>query len=347
LFYFAAMLAYFNGDAGRLRKPGRASYAAALLLFACAMFSKTVAATWPAAVLVIMWWKTAWVRQRDLWPLVPFFLIGVMLSRLTSQLEAEQVGAVGKDWDLSFGDRLIVAGRAIWFYAGKAIWPLRLTFIYPKWDLQNERALQALAAVAALAVVIALVGLSRRIGRGPAAAALLFIGTLAPALGFFNVYPMRYSFVADHFQYLAIVALIVPLAYACWRGLGRWACVLLIPLVALTWRHSEVLHDPITLWSDTAANNDGSWMTHENLGQAWQAAERDDLAEEQYRIAASRGAAEVEAWWKLGAFEATHGRYREAEQEFRKALAIDPTYAWAAEDLQKVLMRERKQGEHP
>ena len=28
-------------------------------------------------------------------------------------------------------------------------------------------------------------------------------GTLFPALGFVNVFPFRYSFVADHFQYLA------------------------------------------------------------------------------------------------------------------------------------------------
>ena len=42
-----------------------------------------------------------------------------------------------------------------------------------------------------------------RIGRGPLAALLFFGGTLLPAIGFLDVYPMRYSYVADHFQYLA------------------------------------------------------------------------------------------------------------------------------------------------
>jgi hypothetical protein len=341
LFYFAAMLVYFNGRGERPRLPGRGTYAAALALFTCAMFSKTVACTWPAAVLVIIWWKSGTVRMRDIWPLIPFFVIGVLLASVTSQLEAEQVGAVGKHWDLTLADRCIVAGRAIWFYAGKVIFPMRLTFVYPKWDLQDDRALQAVIAAAASLVIAALIVLSRKIGRAPAAAALLFTGTLAPALGFFNVYPMRYSFVADHFQYLAIVALIVPIAAICSRWIGRWACLLLIPLALLTWRHSEVLHDPITLWTDTVAKNDASWMAHENLGQAWQAIGRDDLAEPQYVIATQRGPKEVEAWWKLGAFQADRGRYKEAEANFRRALEVDPTYPWAVEDMQKVLEKER------
>jgi protein O-mannosyl-transferase len=149
LFYFAAMLVYFNSRGERPRLPGRGTYAAALALFTCAMFSKTVACTWPAAVLVIIWWKSGKVRMRDIWPLIPFFVIGVLLASLTSQLEAEQVGAVGKDWDLTLSDRCIVAGRAIWFYAGKAVFPMRLTFVYPKWDLQDDRALQAVIAAAA------------------------------------------------------------------------------------------------------------------------------------------------------------------------------------------------------
>ena len=55
-----------------------------------------------------------------------------------------------------------------------------------------------------------------RTSRAPLAAALSFSLALVPALGFFNVYPFRYSFVADHFQYLASLG---PIALCCrWRG---------------------------------------------------------------------------------------------------------------------------------
>src|SRR2546430_11245630 len=46
----------------------------------------------------------------------------------------------------------------------------------------------------------------RKNSRGILAAILIFLGLLFPALGFINVYPFLYSFVADHFQYLACAA---------------------------------------------------------------------------------------------------------------------------------------------
>src|SRR5262245_18330387 len=55
-------------------------------------------------------------------------------------------------------------------------------------------------------------------GRGPVVAMGFFAVSLSPALGFFNVYYTVYSFVADHFQYLAsigIIALVVGIA--AWR----------------------------------------------------------------------------------------------------------------------------------
>jgi protein O-mannosyl-transferase len=340
VFFFAALLVYFNGDAQRPRLPSRATYAAALALFLGAMFSKTVAATWPAAVLVLIWWRSGRVRRRDVLPLIPFFILAILMGLLTAQLERQQVGASGKDWDLGGLDRCIIAGRALWFYAAKAIWPSPLAFIYPKWNLHAHRGLQIAVAASAAAVLIGLVLLSGKIGRAPAAAGLLFAGLLAPALGFVNFYPMRYSFVADHFEYLAIAALIVPIAALAWRWGGRWAWVLLAPLLLLTWQQCGFYHDPVTLWTNTASLN-GGWMVHENLGQAWEARGRLDLAERQYRAAVAAGPNEPDPWWKLGAFLAGHGHYAQAEADFRHALKIDPNYTWAKEDLDKVLKLEK------
>jgi protein O-mannosyl-transferase len=338
VFYLSAMLVYFGG-----------SYWAALGLFGCAMLSKTVAATWPVAVLIIVWWKNGRLRRRDVYSMIPFLLIGLALGWLTTRIEADQVGAGGPDWDLTPVDRCIIAGRAIWFYAEKVVLPLRLTFIYPKWDLQAHRSIQAMSALAVAAVLAAAVLVWRRVGRGPAAVGLLFAVTLLPALGFVNYYPMRYSFVADHFQYLAMIALIVPVAGFLWRWLGRGAIVVLIPLAVLTWRQCEIYHDPVTLWTDTVAKNPGSWMAHAQLGQAWQAPDehRDDLAEAQYRIAAADGPDEAEVWWKLGAFLADRGRLAEAEGYFRRAVEIDPTYQPAKDDLAKVLEAEQRQKQGP
>ena len=112
--------------------------------------------------------------------------------------------------------------------------------------------------------------------RAPLAALLLFVGTLFPALGFFNVYPFRFSFVADHFQYLASLAIIAFLAAGIAIAARRYAgpgtlvnaavvLVVAVPLAGLSWRESHQYTDAETLYRTTIARNPGASMAHHNL----------------------------------------------------------------------------------
>lgn len=341
LFYFAAMLVFLRMENGKLLGPPSRRYLPAFFLFFCALLSKTVSSTWPAAVLVLMWWKNGRIRRRDVGSLLPFFAAGFVLSSLTTHLEKYRVGAMGPEWDFTILDRCMIAGRAIWFYLGKAIWPVDLIFIYPKWDLNENVATQLLVASAALIVLFTLVLLSRRIGRAPATAALLFAGTLAPALGFVNFYPQRYSFVADHFQYLAIIAVIVPVAWLLCRFTSQLAFLILLPLVFLTWQRCQIYHDPITFWSNAVARNGGSWMTHENLGEALESSGDLEKAGRQYLAATQADPKQAQAWFTLAAFQHGRHQYSLAEQSLRRVLQIDPTYPLAAHDLAVVIGLEQ------
>ena len=89
-----------------------------------------------------------------------------------------------------------------WFYVSKVVWPSNLMFIYPRWIVDPSQWWQYLFPLGLAVAAAALVVLARR-NRGPLAGFLIFAGTLFPVLGFLNVYPFRYSYVADHFQYLA------------------------------------------------------------------------------------------------------------------------------------------------
>src|SRR6185369_12791201 len=102
----------------------------------------------------------------------------------------------------------------------------------------------ALAALAGLWAI-------RKKWRAPLAAALFFLGTLLPVLGFLNVFYFRYSFVSDHFQYLASLGVIVLASAAialCLnrlpqsaRAAGNVVCVLLVGVLAtLSWRQSHL-----------------------------------------------------------------------------------------------------------
>ena len=179
VFSLLALLLYFRFALGRR---SAVLYLLAFVTFVLAVLSKTVACTVPAAALVCVWWKRRPLGRGDVVPLVPFFLVGLAGGLGTAMVEKYQVGAQGADWTLSTADRCVLAGRALWFYAAKLVAPVRLSFIYPHWEIDARAWWQwrfPLAAVGALAV---LWGFRARIGRGPLAAVLYFAITLAPAL---------------------------------------------------------------------------------------------------------------------------------------------------------------------
>ena len=141
-------------------------YAASLLLFALAALSKTVVVTLPAVLLVILWWKRGRVAIRDLPPLVPFLAVGLLLGLVTVWMEKQFVGAVGEEWSLTPIERVLLAGRVLWFYAMKLVWPYPLAFFYPRFSIDEHIWWQYLFPLAALLVVGVLWGTRKRVGRG-------------------------------------------------------------------------------------------------------------------------------------------------------------------------------------
>ena len=89
------------------------------------------------------------------------------------------------------------------------VWPANLIFTYPRWKIDAGVWWQYLFPAGVLAAgdrpLLAGAEASRTAG-----GFLIFAGTLFPVLGFLNVYPFIFSFVADHFQYLACLGIIVP-----------------------------------------------------------------------------------------------------------------------------------------
>ncbi len=250
---------------GQTRGWGR--YGAALALFILAMLSKTVACGVAPVLLLILWWKRGHLTPRDLLPLVPFFLIGALLGWNTAHIELDHVGATGADFALNAGDRILLAGRAAWFYAAKDLWPTHLAFFYPRWGLDVRVWWQWLYPAAAVAFLLILFVARQRIGRGPFAAAAAFVALLFPALGFFNFYPMVFSYVADHFQYLALMVFAAAAATLGARLTARWktlfrgllTAAVVGPLGILTALSAAHYQSPWTLWSSLAAENQ-HWM---------------------------------------------------------------------------------------
>jgi tetratricopeptide (TPR) repeat protein len=337
VFYWSALLAYANfsplGPDERARDKRWAWYALALVLFGGALLSKTVTCSLPAVLLLLTWWKRGRVTIRDGFALAPLFILGAGLAWVTVWIEKHHVGAEGKDWTLSAVERCLVAGRALWFYASKLVWPVDLTFIYPRWEIDSSVWWQYLFPVAAIGVITLLWGTRARLGRGPLVAVLVFAGTLVPALGFIDVYPMRYSFVADHFQYLASVGLIALATAAAtrawqrlppkraWTGVTAGAMILLI-LGIRSWNQEGAYHDLETLWTDTIRKNPECWMGHYNLGTLYLRDGKLEEAEGQLRAALQFKPSHFDAAVNWGIVKMRQGKLDEAIAHFTSALAM-------------------------
>jgi Tfp pilus assembly protein PilF len=353
VFYLSSMLAYFrfsppdrdDRDSGEKR-----FYLLSLLLFAFALLSKTVTCTLPAAILVIEWWKRGHLLRSGVVRLLPMFVLGAAAGLHTAYFEVTDVGAKGPGWDLSAVERCLIAGRAAWFYLAKLAWPHPLSFNYPRWRIDPGAGWQYLFPIAATGAVLALWFLRRRIGRGPLAAALFFGGTLFPALGFFNTYPMRYSFVADHFQYLASLG---PIALA--SALGTTflshprrrrlaqpvAAILLLILGILCVKQASIYADTETLWRDTLRKNPESAIANIYVGGFLLKRGEADAASEYFREAI-RIADFHEAHNHLGKALQMQGAFDEAMAEFQRAVDMNPDRADYLNNLGAALVHQGK-----
>ena len=273
--YLSAMLMYLKFDASR----SKSLYLVALGLFLLALLAKTITVTFPAALLVIFWWKRGSVEmRRDVMPLLPLFILSAAIGLVTVWVEQNYFHGQESSFSLTFAQRFLLAGRAIWFYFGKLAWPADLMFTYPRWTIDPKQWWQWIFPVAVLGTTLALWAIRTR-WRAPLAGWLFFCGTLLPAIGFANVYMFVITFVADHMQYLASLGIIVPFAAAVALGVARlplsarWVGVALCivfcsSLAACSWQQSRLYGDVITYYETLLAGNPESWLAHNNLGLA-------------------------------------------------------------------------------
>ena len=357
-------------------------YGLSLGLFVAALLSKTIASSLPAVIILILWWQRRLAR-RAVAMLAPFFAIGIAAGALTSYMEENHVNAKGVLWDFSAAERVIMAGRNVWFYLSKVVAPVNLSFVYEKWSIDPASAVNWLFPAAVIAVLGMLLLLHKRIGRGPFVAAAIFVGTLIPALGFFNVYPMRYAYAADHFQYISMISLIVGGTWLGHRALSRVApgsvvakviaaAVVCVVLIVLTSQRAWAFENDETLWRDTIAKNRTAPMPRSNLSRflhqkaialeklavlddaAGRTSEADDAREQAVASRAEARALALEAkslddrdaapYELLARLDQEANRIDEALFNFRKAVELEPIAHDRTESMRDIGLILESQG---
>jgi len=251
-------------------------YALSLFFFALALFSKTTACTLPFAFLLLEWWKRKPITWRRLVQVVPFVLMGLAMGLITIWWEQNHQGVKGKLAGIGFLDRILIASRAIWFYLGKLIWPENLSFNYPLWKINHSDPAAYIWLLLTAGVIGACIFARRLINRGIIVALLFYAITLAPLLGFFMLATFKYSFVADHYQYVAsigpfaLVAVGITKVFASVEKQNNLIKpivfgLLLVVLGTLTSRQAQTYANLETLWRATIERNPQSFLAHNNL----------------------------------------------------------------------------------
>jgi len=336
VFYLLAAIAYLRFDDAR--KPR--DFCVASALFLCALMTKTVTASLPAALLVVFWWKRGRIEwRRDVVPLLPWFAVAAASGLFTAWVERHLIGAAGTEYNLDMLQRALLAGRVICFYLGTIVWPTNLIFTYPHWTVDASAIWQYDFDLALIALAFALWSIRSRT-RAPLAALLFFGGSLFPVLGFFDIYPFRYSYVADHFAYLASLGVIVPvsagLAIALEhvsapvaRRAGQVAIAALLAVLAvLSNVQSRMYTDAKTLYRTTIARNPGDWMAHNNLGRIYSrgALHRAEAIAE-FEAVIRLKPDHARAHYSLGVALFLSDRGPEAVEHFQKAIQYEPKNA--------------------
>ena len=348
-FFLLALLCWTTFSEQRSRN-NRRWYALAIGCYALALFSKTTACTMPAALLLILWLKHEPITWRRVAQIVPFVLLGIAMGLVTIWWERYHQGTQGTLFAIGLPERFLIASRALWFYLGKLIWPAHLSFSYPHWEVSAINPADYIWVAAIAALVVAIYFGRRWVGRSAEVALLFFVTTLSPVLGFIMLYTFRYSFVADHYQYLASIGPLALFAAGTTTAFGFLrreqsflkpvVCGAVLLLLGIrTWQQCGAYLNHETLWRTVIAENPQSWMAHNNLGIALVQSGRIDEGFEEYHKALEINPGYAEAYYNLANALLRAQRVDDAVAHYKKALELEPRISAAHANLAAIFLR--------
>ena len=353
-FYLASLYCY-----ARDLKPSPKWYALSLLAFVLALLSKTSTVMLPMVLLGMRWWQKQPLGFRDLLRLSPFLVLSIAFGGMTVWFQTHGLLKGVAAQTEGFWARLAAAGWAIWFYLGKALLPINLNLMYPRWTLDAAAPVSYLPLLLLAGLFVLIWWYRGTWGRHPLFALFCFVVTLLPVLGFVDMYFLNISRVSDHFQYLPITALIALAAAALcrvnllpfFRSLNTphlnkiIAAGFVLVLSFLTLQRARIFASDELLWRDTLARNPAAWSAHNNLGCIL--AEKGDLvgAAEHFEASLRFKQDNAQAHDNLGQIRSIQGRAGEAQGHLEAALKIKPDDAQAHRLLANCLASENRNQE--
>jgi tetratricopeptide (TPR) repeat protein len=346
LFFLPALFYYLRFD----RTDRRLPYVLSVILFVLAMLSKGSVVGLPVVILLCVWWLRGTISKRDIIRSIPFFAVSAVMSVVEIWFQYNRTICEDVVRSDSFLSRLAGAGWAVWFYLYKAILPINLTFIYPRWHIDAANRVSYVPGLLLIVLLMLTWRYRRGWGRPAFFAFVYFVVMLFPVLGFFNIYFMRYAFVADHYQYVSIISVIALATGIVYRYLGagvlRIAAILVLMLLgSATWQQSSRYKNAETLWKDTLRKTPNCVMAHNNLGNILQFQGKIDAAVSHFYQAINKDPNFFEAYNNLGNALLLQGKADEAVFYYSRSLELNPANARIHYNLATVLQSQGRSEE--
>jgi len=331
-FFLLSFLAFLTFETARTEgknRKAKTGYVLSLAAFLLALFSKTSTVMLPVVLLGCAWWQRGRLSRQDWLRVSPFFVLALVFGCLTIWFQHRMMSGGGPVQTENFPGRLAGAGMALWFYLGKALWPLNLNLIYPRWTIDPANILSWLPGLLWIGVLFLCWRYRRGWGRHALFALGGFMVMLFPVLGFFDMYFLALSRVSDHFQYLPLIFLVSALPAA----LGAlfpdrvfpWVrLALIVVLSGLTLQRARVFASDETLWTDTLAKNPRAWTAQNNLGSIRARQGKFDEAAKHFEASLQINPENAGAHCNLAGALSLQGKFAEAEPHFQTALRLKP-----------------------
>lgn len=290
-----------------------------LLSFTASLLTKTSFVALPIVFLILSMTSGRRLNLRKSLELIPFFMVAAIIGFIAinwyPNLNEHFLGQRGIAESIADASYLIV------FYLSKIIFPYPLSFTYGTWGDLPPVWIRFLS----LALLIcALVFLRRQIKT-----LLSFIVLMFPVLGFFEIYYMRYSYAADHWQYPAYVLIISVVAREVKSRTNYDVAKILSVLVCLifmfmTFNRCLAYRSEETIWRDVLDKVPNSALAHNNLGNLLDAEGKSDEALQHYLAVLNRDSNDVEANVNIGAYYIGKSRPQESIPYFQRAIQFNP-----------------------
>ena len=274
-------------------------------------------------------------------PIIPIFIAAAAIGEFAAARE-KSVIVVGHGADMYFtwGERFVIAGKDVWFYLRTLAVPYPSMPVYPRWEYSASSWMNDMQPLGVVLLLGVLFLLRRRIGLGAFWALMFFLVNALPILGFVNFYTMHYTFVADHYQYLASVGLIVPGVEMAARGidwlghgmplerrsrlLAGIGMMYVLILAGLSVFYSTLYQSTLKLWSWNVAWNPRAYVAQQILASSLASHNRLEEACEHIEIALREAPYDDAVQRAAGIIALQQHRYQEALAYFQRAAELRP-----------------------